>query len=183
MVNHTDFKHYNFGVGLDVKVLDQNKHALVDVEVKNWKHFDRPYGSCVAKSEILDRFAQSTARIKLLIISYRSLLTQDALTLIRSHDIQIVELGNLVTKSTFSQLFASTLKQLKHVLFGAKVYHHTTKTIPLTNYTEHTVTVREHDTNILTLEELMSRAVERASEIVDDWYWTDFFTAFYRVHR
>lgn len=92
-IEHNSFNRskYPMGTGLDLKVFRDDK-PLIDAEVKNWNWFNRPYGTEFAK-EILDRFIGSIAPIKLLFISYVSLLTHAVIELIKKAGITIIEIG------------------------------------------------------------------------------------------
>ena len=154
IVQHQNWrKNYVMGEGLDLQDKDSHKRSLVDVEVKNWKKQPRTYGIQTAKDEILSRFSNSTAKLKLLIITYLSLLSKDAIQLIRSCGIQIIELGDLVTKQTFRQLFQNGIKRLKSILFGERALSTQHKLVEyLSNNNNansiNTNTTEIHDTNI-----------------------------------
>lgn len=115
-IEHNDFsiKRYPMGTGLDLKILKDGK-PLIDAEVKNWNQQLRSYGVEHAQSEVIDRFIYSLAPIKLLFISYMSLLTSKAIKLIRSYGIQIIEIGATIKPNT------SWGTNLKH--FCIKHYH------------------------------------------------------------
>jgi len=99
-VKHTDFRHYNFGHGLDLRVFERNKQ-LLGIEVKNWKSFNKPYGMDIYESEILDRFKNFTYGMKLLIITTLSLLTKRAVNNLRRNNIFVVETNKLLGHKDF----------------------------------------------------------------------------------
>jgi len=143
-VLHQDwFSHYNYGEGSDFKIADSEFNVLVEGEVKNWKHQNRPYGTEIAKEEILPRYT-TQAPIKLLIITYLSLLTQKALELLRQHNITVIEVSGLIVKATKNQLFKPLLRKLypilKPLLEKAKPHRKISKNnkdLKLTNYCQH----------------------------------------------
>jgi len=108
------FKNYNYGNGSDFKLEDDKGNVFVEGECKNWKNFNRPYGTEIAETEILSRFT-TQAPLKLLIISYISLLTTKALEILKKHNIVVVEVGNVTVKDTRKKLFKPLLR---------KIYHH-----------------------------------------------------------
>lgn len=71
------------------------------IEVKNWRKFDRPYGTEIVKTEILDRFKNFAGGLKVLIISFLCLFTKEALRLLEKHNIHVIEIGKLVGKKDF----------------------------------------------------------------------------------
>lgn len=96
-IRHHDWgRNYNYGTGTDVTVYDDKGEPILDIEVKNWKQQPRTYGVEFTQSEILTRFLNSMAKIKLLIISFKELLTDKATDLIRSNGIKILEIGNFI---------------------------------------------------------------------------------------
>ena len=99
-VKHVDWNKYNYGDGLDLRIFQRNKQ-IIGVEVKNWRYFKRPYGTQVAEDEIIDRFRNFAGGLKVLIISFLSLLTQKAIRLLEVHNIHIIEVGKLVGKNDF----------------------------------------------------------------------------------
>lgn len=111
-VEHQNWaKNYNYGNGLDVQVREHGK-PKIDVEVKNWKLFNKPYGMDVVKTEILERFENSKAQLKLLVITFVCLLSKKAFQLLEQYNIKIIEIGNLITRITFR----STFNNFKHYL-------------------------------------------------------------------
>ena len=99
-VKHVNWNNYTHGSGLDLRVFRQNK-LFLGIEVKNWRYFDRPYGVEFAVSEIIDRFKEFTGDFKILIISFKSLLTKKAILLLNNHHIHILEVGKLMNKNDF----------------------------------------------------------------------------------
>ena len=99
-VKHVNWNNYTHGSGLDLRVFRQNK-LFLGIEVKNWRYFDRPYGLEFAISEIIDRFKEFTGDFKILIISFKSLLTKKAILLLNNHHIHILEVGKLMNKNDF----------------------------------------------------------------------------------
>lgn len=178
-VKHTDFDNYNFGHGLDLRVFDHNRE-LLGIEVKNWKLFNKPYGSNIAETEIIDRFKNCSAKIKLLIISFKSLLTKEALRLLKQNNIHVIETNKLIGHNDFKTKLFYTLKaQIQQLLTrpcASFVYSKLTN-YPIDN-TINTVNIETHDT---TLEinpidfifSLLDRPKERRLPIsasLSDWY-------------
>lgn len=93
---HQDWsQNYNYGNGVDVKILKQGK-KFIGAEVKNWKQQPRTYGEETAREEIISRFVNCTAPIKLLFISFAWLLSQKARELILNSGIEIIEIGSFL---------------------------------------------------------------------------------------
>lgn len=158
-IKHQDWaKNYNYGTGTDIKIYEDNL-LLVDVEVKNWKHQDRPYGTEIAISEILDRFTRSFAPVKLLIISFLSLLTNRAKELLRQSGIQTLEMGNWIVRATWAETYKQfvmsnyyRLRKLlnikKHRFYSSSVNSSVNLNHKSSNYSK---LIRKHDTNIVKL--------------------------------
>ena len=99
-VRHVDWDNYSYGHGLDLRVFKRNKQVMA-IEVKNWRKMNRPYGTDIARTEIIDRFKNCAGGIKVLIISFLCLLTKQALTLLEKHNIHIIETRKLIGKNDF----------------------------------------------------------------------------------
>jgi len=99
-VKHVDWHNYSYGHGLDLRVFEGNKQVLA-VEVKNWREMNRPYGTGIVETEIVDRFKNYAGGLKLQIISFLCLLTRKALRLLEAHNIQIIEIGELIGREDF----------------------------------------------------------------------------------
>jgi len=104
-------RHYCHGHGTDITVFDKDHDSIIDIEIKNWKEQPRNYGIETAQNEIIDRFRDSTAKIKLLIISYISLLTYKARDLIENAGIKIMELGNFIEPNDSWGYILKTFRQ------------------------------------------------------------------------
>jgi len=66
-IQYNDFKNYNNGIGkgTDIKI----DHTF-DIEVKNWRLYNKPYGHDIIQKEIVDRFQHSACRHKIVFISF-----------------------------------------------------------------------------------------------------------------
>lgn len=153
-VKHNTFgKQYEYcaGSGSDIKVEDENR--TVEVEVKNLKEQPKPYGTDFAVRHIVPRF-QFQSSLKVLVITFMSLLTQHAIRILEQSGIKIVEVGRRLDTSFFTDV--KLLYQL-----GTRIYTAITKTVkkrvqpdltsssnPLTNYTSSSNNIEhvEHDT-------------------------------------
>lgn len=109
-VKHIDWKRYNCGFRVDLRVFKKCK-SVMDIEVKNWRLFSKPYGTEIAISEIIDRFKKSCALFKILFITYKTLLTREALGLLDLHKIHVFEIGKLMGKKDFKNKFFYETKQ------------------------------------------------------------------------
>jgi len=85
-------KDYCSGEGMDVKVRN-----LFEIEVKNLKQQDKPYGTDFVKRHILSR-ARNCNLLKILIITYINLLTKAGITLLHKHGWIILEVGERLTE-------------------------------------------------------------------------------------
>lgn len=110
-IKHNDFNNYHDGIskGVDFRIFERNR-SLFDIEVKNWKLFNKPYGLDVAEKEIVERFKNSCAVFKILIISFASLLSQPAIRLLRSHNIHVFSVDRLLGKKVFKTRFFYELR-------------------------------------------------------------------------
>jgi len=101
-IKHNDFNRYQDGIsrGVDFRVFERNK-SLFDIEVKNWKLFNKPYGLDVIKLEILERFKNSCAKYKILIISFISLISTEGLSLLKRNNIHVFGVDRLIGKKFF----------------------------------------------------------------------------------
>jgi len=148
-VLHVDwFNHYNHGDGADFKIVDTEFNVLVEGEVKNWQQQGRPYGTEIIESEVLTRFT-TEAPIKLLIITFLSLLTHKALELLKQHGITVIEVGGLMLGEGKSRLFKPLLKKLYSILKPLLTKHNRRRKFVLHNkqgkltkyFNDNTVTV------------------------------------------
>lgn len=115
-VKHVNWKKYNYGHGVDLKVFEGCKQIL-GIECKNWRDLDRPYGTDIAETEIIDRFKHHGSGLKLLIISFIDLLTKQALQLLKQHGIHIIEVGKLIGKKDFkTRLFYELASKIRQTI-------------------------------------------------------------------
>jgi len=114
IVKHPEWNEdYPNDNSFDISVTSQDGKRLLDGEAKNWKKQPRTYGVDTVQKQIISRFITSTARLKILFISYLELLTEEAISLIQESGILIIELGYLITdKLSFIQTFNSLHKKL-----------------------------------------------------------------------
>jgi hypothetical protein len=121
-IKSNDFKNYKDGIkkGVDFRIFERNK-SLYDIEAKNWRDFDRPYGIDIVKTEMLERFKTSCATFKILIISFMSLIPTEGLKLLNQHHIHVFEVGRLLGKKVFKNKFFYELKsKLTEFLYTIK---------------------------------------------------------------
>jgi len=154
-VSHIDwFGSYNHGDGSDFKIIDGEFNIVVEGEVKNWQQQNRPYGTDIIKEEVLTRY-ETQAPVKLLIITFLSLLTQKALELLREHGITVIEVNGLMLGEAKSRLFKPLLRKLYPILKPLLTKHnrrrkfiHNNKQGKLTKYCyPNTVTVTPNKVN------------------------------------
>ncbi len=100
IIRHVDWDNYSHGSGLDLRVFRKNK-LILGIEVKNWRKYDRTYGVETALDEIIDRFKTFTGEHKILIISLKSVLSKNAILLLKRHNIHILEVGKLMGRKLF----------------------------------------------------------------------------------
>jgi len=133
-VLHVNWQRYNYGHGQDLRVFQRNRQILA-IECKNWRMLNRPYGTDICETEIIDRFKNHAGGIKLLIITFADLLTKKARNLLKQHNVHIIETCKLIGKRDFPrkhhfvELFYQVKQQITHllsrpkkVLFGSGLY-------------------------------------------------------------
>lgn len=116
-VKHNKFNNeyeYSCGKGIDIKLFEGCKEKA-QIEVKNWSRQPKPYGLDSVQQDILPRFSHNGGGIKLLIITFISLLTKLAVQLIEQEGIQIIEVGERLTTE-----FYRDLKKL--YVLGSKIH-------------------------------------------------------------
>lgn len=117
---HVDWSDYtsSMGKGLDLKLFQRNK-LLAVFEVKNWAKKGRPYGTETATEQILSRFKNCGTNLKILIISFKSLLTKRALALLEANNVFVLETKKLIGKNDFPRKhkYSKAFYQLR-----AKIY-------------------------------------------------------------
>jgi len=161
-VIHVDWDNYSYGHGLDLRVFKRNKQVLA-IEVKNWREMDRPYRTEAARTEIIDRFKNYAGGLKILIISFLSLLTKKALELLEAHKIHVIEIGKLVGRNHFprkgknNKVFYQLKSKLQKLWLDHKFNQKQTSPksfgcvnqFKLDNYmsTANTITLNKHDTD------------------------------------
>lgn len=124
-IKHVNWDRYNYGFGLDLRVFKRSSQIL-GIECKNWRDFDRPYGTDIAIHEIIDRFTNFAGGIKVLVITFISLLTKEAIRLLKANSIHILETNKLIGSKDFphkgrnSKAFYSLKNKLSKLWFGAK---------------------------------------------------------------
>jgi hypothetical protein len=119
-IKHTDFKCYNWGFGVDIRVFKGCK-CLFDIEVKNWRILDIKYSVSVAREEVLTRFKNSGAKVKILFISHMEVFSKRALGLLSDNNIHVFEIGKLIGKKDLrSKLFYQVKLKLQHFLNAIK---------------------------------------------------------------
>jgi hypothetical protein len=111
---------YCCGQGMDLTLQNMQKGYanIACFEVKNLKMQNKPYGTDYALKHILSRAKTLTVNdLKVLIITYKKLLTQNALQLLKLNGWLIVEVGELLTSSFFktNKLYALATK-IKNIL-------------------------------------------------------------------
>ena len=101
-ISHVDWSNYtsSMGKGLDLKIFQRNK-LLAVFEIKNWRELGRPYGTETATEQILARFKNCGTNLKILVISFKSLLTKRALALLEASNVHVLETNKLVGKNDF----------------------------------------------------------------------------------
>jgi len=103
-VFHVDWSNYtsSMGKGLDLRLFQRNK-LLAVFEIKNWAKKGRPYGTETATEQILARFRNCGTNLKILVISFKSLLTKRALALLEANNVHVLETNKLVGKNDFQE--------------------------------------------------------------------------------
>jgi len=149
-IKQVNWDRYNYGFGLDLRVF-KGSSQILGIECKNWRDFDRPYGTDIAVSEIIDRFRNHAGGIKVLVITFLSLLTKEALRLLQTHNIHVIEIGKLIGKLDFprkgrnSKVFYQLKAKLSKLWFGAKFGHSSHVSLDrLDNYTSNTLNTYEN---------------------------------------
>jgi len=101
-LTHVDWNNYTSaqGKGVDIKLFLRNKLIAV-FEIKNWRELGRPYGTETATEQILARFKNCGTNLKILVISFKSLLTKRALALLEVSNVHILETNKLIGKNDF----------------------------------------------------------------------------------
>lgn len=122
-ISHVDWKKYNKGFGLDVWLTNRKTKETIGIECKNWRLFNKPYGTKTAKSEIISRFLDyetehgKLLKLKILIISFKELLTKKAIKLLKLHNIHIVETNKLIGKKDFrTRLFYQLKAKIERLI-------------------------------------------------------------------
>lgn len=121
-IKSNDFKNYNNGIGhgTDFKIW-LGSLLLFEIEAKNWRDIGKPYGKEIVETEIIDRFHNSTAKHKILVISYDSLISKLGIDLLKRHNITVFSVDRLIGKKVFkSPLFYQIKAQLSTYLNGLR---------------------------------------------------------------
>jgi len=119
-INHINFKNYSWGYGLDNKIFYKNQ-PYIGLEIKNFNYTNKQYGVSWVYEDVLPRFKdeKQSFPIKILIISFKDCISETAFKLLKQHNIQVFELGQLITEQHlrrqyhFGKLFYCILSQLK----------------------------------------------------------------------
>jgi hypothetical protein len=95
-LRHNDWSNYakSQAKGVDVRVR-QGKDLCFAIEIKNLNWQSKPYGTEFTVKEVLTRFEGLEAIFKILVISYKKLLTKEALRLLEENHIHVYEVGNV----------------------------------------------------------------------------------------
>ena len=98
-------KEYCCGYGMDSIVQDKKDSykALTAFEVKNLSYQDRPYGTDFVRRHVLPR-AEGLDCLKVLVITYKKLLTKAAIELLSQEGWTILEIGERLTYEFFKNL-------------------------------------------------------------------------------
>jgi hypothetical protein len=137
IIKHPDWTNYNNHNGVDFRVFKRCKEILA-IECKNWRKLDKKYGSDIAQTEIVERFQHIGTNLKLCIISFMDVLSKPSVQLIKSHGIQLFEVGKLVGYKDFKfSLFytiKSALAKTMRSVFGCCSSCSSTSSVGLDNY-------------------------------------------------
>ena len=139
-IEYNDFDNYAQEVGgLDIEVYHKRKLLYV-FEVKNWTWFVCPYGTDRLRENTFERFSGLGNVIKILLISYLSLLTYGFKDLLKQHDIHGFEFTKVITEEDlhntgFITYIANRLKQfIDSVRKGIRLFGNTTVINTVNNY-------------------------------------------------
>jgi hypothetical protein len=118
-IEHTDFEHYSWGSGVDLKVWHKDKLKIAG-EVKNLKNQDRPYGTDFVRNECLPRYEDmfGIAEHLVLFISYIHLLTKEGLRLLGEFGIEVIEIGEWIVKKTWARVMKDFRIKFYHKIRG-----------------------------------------------------------------
>jgi len=87
--------------GVDFKVYGEHGQLAIALETKNWKTLRRKYSTDIAQTEVIDRFENLNARLKVLVISSLDVFDIQAQKLIKSHGIDVFETEKLIGSKIF----------------------------------------------------------------------------------
>lgn len=154
---HVDWDNYTseMGNGQDIRVFNGNRQVCA-VECKNWRKLNKPYGTETVKTEIIERFVNFAGGIKILVISFLSLFTKEAIRLLKANNIHIVEIGKLIGSKDFrTQLFYQVKAKIRSLLESSTTSRFVVNVVnnnPITNYVctnnLNTSKTKEHDTEV-----------------------------------
>lgn len=143
-IHHNNWESHNLSIGLGADILIYGKKETkpkIAIECKNWRKLGRPYGYETVQSQIMHRFRNLPSDcLKILIISFISLLTKSMHEYLSNHNILLIERGKLVGKRDFrSQVFYQLRRKLnavigvdKSVLIASNSLIATTKVVAIT---------------------------------------------------
>lgn len=167
-IKSNDYKNYNNGIGhgTDFKIW-LGSCLLFDIEVKNWKLFSKPYGHDIIESEIIQRFRTSTAKYRILVISFIGLLSKSGLNLLKRNNIHVFSLDTLLGHKIFkSRLLYEIQAQLKQ--FITQLRQPIFNQIRLIDYTSNTVNCNTSHAILQTTDTPTDSSMDRIREYKDD---------------
>jgi hypothetical protein len=110
-IRHNDWKsQYKYSCSKGIDIILETPEAIVAQEVKNLRLKPKPYGTVFVMKKVLPRFIDIPPNaIKVLVITYRELLTQTALKMLAKCHIHIFETRFFMTNEIYQK---QNLKQL-----------------------------------------------------------------------
>lgn len=126
-----------------------NEMKFLEGEAKNWSQQNKPYGrNTIYEKVLLNRLIHSNALIKILFISFLSLISKKGLALLKAHGVHVFEVGKVVThadlprKGRNNKFFYSTKHRfqmfinniIKNLGEKARRFFASVKSITLDNY-------------------------------------------------
>ena len=110
---HVDWRKYTKyqGKSIDLQLFFKDL-LLIDFECKNWRFQQKfYYGIKDAQEQIIARFKDSIAKLKMLVISFLGQLSRPAQRLLEEHNIIVIETDKLVGRKDYR---TSLFKELGH---------------------------------------------------------------------
>lgn len=75
-----------------------NENEFLEGEAKNWSQQNKPYGhKTIYEKVLINRLIHSNALLKILFISFISLISKKGLALLKAHNVHVFEIGKVVT--------------------------------------------------------------------------------------